>query len=143
MLVMDGGKNDPFKRLRGWESYGQQVDQLRQDADPEAFFFVTGHRYATCQLAFHLPDQPFVYQFQPAGQIHSQYAFWPIPAEQTGNNAIIVHPYPEIQGPLPTELTDQFSQISPIKEIDVAVGRKRTDRYAVYLGINWLGRPTE
>ena len=90
--LLDFGKLDPSRRLRGWSGLAEEVDRLRQSVpDPANTIVITrGHRYLASELTFYLEGKPRVYRFFKEGAVDSQHAFWPGPEQHLGSDAIIL-----------------------------------------------------
>ncbi len=69
----------PDKRLwSGWQDAANKVaaQAAATGHGGKQLFIVTGHRFATSQLAFHLHGQPAVYFFDNDPEVTSEYDFW-------------------------------------------------------------------
>ncbi|NNE93785.1 MAG: glycosyltransferase family 39 protein, partial [Verrucomicrobiales bacterium] len=88
---------DPARRTLGFQELASELEKIRRDPskipNPEETFIVAiGHRDIASELAFHLPDQPRVYRWEPVDQIASQYEMWPNPEEDgwKGKDALVI-----------------------------------------------------
>ena len=91
LLVRSLSLRDP--KFADLAARGQRRLTLRQSVpEGRSLMLITqGHRYLTSELAFYLPDQPRVYNFNPdPGRIRSQYDLWETPATQLGADALLV-----------------------------------------------------
>lgn len=103
---------DPTARLRGWSQLARDVDALRRElpGGRELPLITQGHRFLTSELAFHLPDQPRVYRFNPTpGVIESQHDLWETPAVHVGKDALII--LQGAPGTLDPGLTNRFESV--------------------------------
>jgi len=130
-------KKDPLSRLRGWTPAGAQLGEIWADLPrpDETFLVVLGHRDRASQLAYHTPQQPTVYRFEPKGAIRSQYEVWPNPEQdgRLGQDALVVNssvdslPYQAIRNGF-----ESFSE-KPVGIVDVDIGNGERRYFRAYL----------
>jgi 4-amino-4-deoxy-L-arabinose transferase-like glycosyltransferase len=136
-----GHRMDPFARIRGWQSFAQEVQQLREQTfstptSDSHFIWVGGHRYPTSQLAFYLPDQPRMYRYEPSGLIYSQYEMWPSPAQDglAGHNALLLLPPELVEEQLP-EWSQYFERVTPLGLVRHEIGNGRILQMNAFHGV--------
>jgi hypothetical protein len=90
---------DPTARLRGWSQLALEVDAVRGElaGGREMKVITQSHRSMASELAFYLPDHPYIYLYNPEpGTIRSQYDLWETPAARIGEDfLIVVHGSPQ------------------------------------------------
>jgi hypothetical protein len=134
VLGKAGHTADPNRRLLGYEDLASAFQSVRtklpEQGDP--FLLVIGHRDLTSQLAFGLPDQPRVYNFDAQPGINSQYEMWNLSqaAALIGRDALILHPECER---LPKRFAVSFDSVEKIETITVKL-QDREKRYTLFLG---------
>ena len=76
-----GTKDDLTARLRGWRTAGEAAGHmLEQVPRPDhTIVFAVGHRENASEMAFYMPQHPFVYRWFQDGKVESQYEIWPSP----------------------------------------------------------------
>jgi len=125
---------DPNRRLMGYEQLTDAVQSVRAKLpeNENPFLLVIGHRDLTSQLAFGLPDQPHVYNFDPRPGIDSQYEMWNLSqaASLIGRDALIL--YPESDR-LPKRFSRCFASVGKAGSITVRL-QAQEKRYSLYLG---------
>ncbi|MBL9158178.1 MAG: glycosyltransferase family 39 protein [Verrucomicrobiales bacterium] len=119
-LGMAGHTADPNRRLLGYDDLAAAFEGVRQKL-PEKdapFLLVIGHRDLTSQLAFGLPDQPRVYNFDPRPGVDSQYEMWNLSqaAGLIGRDALILFPESER---LPRRYAKCFGNVEKLETITV------------------------
>jgi 4-amino-4-deoxy-L-arabinose transferase-like glycosyltransferase len=125
---------DPNRRLLGYEDLGAAVQSVRakvpENADP--FLLVIGHRDLTSHLAFGLPDQPRVYNFDARPGIDSQYEMWNLSqaAGLIGRNALILYPESD---QLARRFARCFDSVEKVETITVRL-QAQEKRYSLFLG---------
>lgn len=129
-----GHAADPSRRLLGYEDLATAVQEVRAkwSEDDEPFLLVIGHRDLTSQLAFGLPGQPRVYNFDARPGIDSQYEMWnrsEAPA-LIGRNALILYPESER---LPKRFAQCFTSVEQVATITVRI-QAQNKRYGLHLG---------
>ena len=126
---------DPTFRFRHWNELAKSVDQVRQEKLPkpdEAIIIALGHRFLASQLAFYLPDHPFVFRYEPSGQITSQYEVWPGPEGQLGKTAFIVTEQSEAT--IPVALKSVFGDFHQVGTVPNPMNP--SSRYQLFIGEN-------
>jgi len=129
-----GHTADPNRRLLGYEDLAAAVQTVRaklpKGEDP--FLLVIGHRDLTSQLAFGLPDQPRVYNFDARPGIDSQYEMWNLSqaAELIGRDGLILYPESER---LPKRFSRCFASVEKVETITVRL-QDQEKRYSLFLG---------
>lgn len=136
VLGKSGHTADPNRRLLGYEALAHAVQSTRENlpGDVAPFLLVIGHRDLTSQLAFGLPDQPRVYNFDPRPGIDSQYEMWNL-SQSTGligRNALIL--FPETDR-LPRRYAKNFSEVEKLRTISVKI-QASGKKYTLFLGRN-------
>ena len=84
---------NPEKRLwGGWDDAANKVatQAAATGHGGKQLFIVTGHRFATSQMAFHLPGQPAVYFFDNDPEVTSEYDFWKPTAEEMKLPVVVI-----------------------------------------------------
>lgn len=134
VLGKAGHTADPNRRLLGYEDLASAFQSVRTKlaGKEDPFLLVIGHRDLTSQLAFGLPDQPRVYNFDARPGINSQYEMWNLSqsAALIGRDALILHPESER---LPKRFAVSFDSVEKIETITVKL-QDREKRYTLFLG---------
>jgi hypothetical protein len=128
-----GGKLDPTRRLKGWQTLAEAIEQLRRDAPrPEKTFLLASGRQYVSELAFYLPDRPKVYRWnERRGVVQTQYELWSGPLDKKGWDALIIL---EPAQPLYAELAQAFAKVTYLGELAVPIGPAGSRELFVYLG---------
>ena len=135
-------KLDPVAPLRGWQEAGRQVGALYAQVPrpKETFVLVLDHRHNASQMAFNMPQHPFVYRWNRRGRIESQYEIWPNASDKTGWDAFIVYPNsaddPEQVRKPHSLLREAFEDIVKIGDVRVDVGNGLSRSFQLLLGKN-------
>ncbi|PQO36703.1 ArnT family glycosyltransferase [Blastopirellula marina] len=136
-LGLNGSPVDVIVRLRGWEELGQKVGHgiaAGEDTRPE--MIVTAGRAVASELAFYMPQHPHVYLWGENQVPLSQYDIWGGPQHAEGRDLLLVaHTDEEI----PVALRLAFESVTPLEEVEVAVGPGRSHAVTVYQGKNFRG----
>jgi 4-amino-4-deoxy-L-arabinose transferase-like glycosyltransferase len=117
-----GHTADPNRRLLGYKDLAAAVHSVRAKLpeNENPFLLVIGHRDLTSQLAFGLPDQPRVFNFDPRPGIDSQYEMWNL--SQTtgliGRHALILTPASDR---LPKRFARCFDSVEKVDTITVRI----------------------
>ena len=124
---------DPTARFRHWQEVAKSIQAERQKVLPhpeETIVIALGHRFLASQLAFYLPDHPYVYRYEDSGQVTSQYEVWGEPSNVIGKSAFIVGEQTEAE--LPAAVKNAFKHFY---EVGTVVNpMKKTSQYHLYLG---------
>ncbi len=133
---------DPTSRFGHWTELGKSIQTVRQKALPdtkETLVIALGHRFLASQLAFYLPDQPFVYRYEDSGLITSQYEVWGAPKGALAKTAFIVSEQSEDK--IPAAFKSAFQGFREVGT--VANPMNKTSRYHLYLGESLKSWPTQ
>jgi 4-amino-4-deoxy-L-arabinose transferase-like glycosyltransferase len=134
VLGKAGHTADPNRRLLGYEDLAAAVQSVRTKLpiNENPFLLVIGHRDLTSQLAFGLPDQPRVYNFDPRPGIDSQYEMWNLSQaeELIGRDALILYPESER---LPQRFARSFTSVETLETLTVRL-QDQEKRYRLFLG---------
>ncbi|QJB55226.1 glycosyltransferase family 39 protein [Pseudodesulfovibrio sp. zrk46] len=97
-------------RLKGWDSLGQQVADLKQAAfdNPDNVFVVSDKYDITSELAFYTPGQPLTFCAWIGDRRMNQYDIWPGP--EVGQDAIFVREHHRTEGISP-KITKMFDSV--------------------------------
>ncbi len=121
--------SDPLDRARGWESFGQHVDNFRDVYQPD---HLLGGRYQTAALLQWYPKgRPAAYII-PSEKIENQYSFFPQLETKPGDKVLFV-----------TDQTDhghvalgqRFARWQKVGEFTTSEHGRQLKEYVVYLGI--------
>jgi len=124
---------DPTARFRHWQEVADSVESVRREVLPNAegtLVIALGHRFLASQLAFYLPDHPYVYRYEDSGQVTSQYEVWGGPKDAVGKTAFIVGEQNEMQ--VPAALKSAFQHFHEVGTVANPMNTK--SRYHLYLG---------
>jgi len=126
--------SDPLDRVRGWESFGAEVDRLRDAHQPD---HLMGDRYQTTALIqWYAKNRPAAYII-PNDRIENQYSFWEQLPARPGEKVLFV-----------TDQTDHghagmarqmFSSWEKVGSFTTNEYGRQLKDYDVYLGV-WKGR---
>ncbi len=121
------GKNDPFKRVRGWEQLAEQY-AARQALAPQALL-MSGDRDLLAQLGYHLRLHPEQIVSWNAGQgIRHQYDLMHLLGQpHIGHDMLMV-----TNEPLPETLTSRFNAVETLEPLHVQIHKDWALKYAVY-----------
>jgi len=137
-----GSKNDPLKRIKGWQQLAVQVEEYRSQLTPaakEKTFLLAADREVVSQLAFYLPDTPRVYKWTSwPGVIDSQYDIWQKPDSRLGDDAIFIL---KEEIAVPEELRNSFVSMRKVAELDISLGKGGSRNFVLYLGRNLKNWP--
>ncbi len=130
---LGGGKLDPTKRLKGWQTLAETIERLRRDAPrPDKTFLVASGRQYVSELAFYLPERPTVYRWtERRGLVQTQYELWPGPLNKAGWDALVIL---EPAQRLHPDLTQAFKKVDLLGEVTVPIGRAGARQLRIYLG---------
>jgi 4-amino-4-deoxy-L-arabinose transferase-like glycosyltransferase len=123
---------DPTYRFRHTQSLVNAIALERQKlnaASENTFIIAVGHRFLVSQMAFYLPDHPFVFHFEESGQIISQYEVWPGPVDKIGKQALIVSDRDEAE--IPNTLKAAFVNFQ--KKSEIVNPSNPTTHYTLFL----------
>jgi 4-amino-4-deoxy-L-arabinose transferase-like glycosyltransferase len=124
---------DPTSRFGQWTELGKSIQKVRLQALPhpqDTLVITLGHRFLASQLAFYLPDQPYVYRYEDSGLITSQYEVWGSPQNAVGKTAFIVSEQSEAQ--IPAAFKSAFQGFHEIGTVENPMNN--TSHYHLYLG---------
>lgn len=127
-----GGASDPTTRLRGWPELADSVDALRDHPalGRDACLVTTSHRDVASQLAFHLPDRPFVARFGGEGVVESQYGIWGFPAPSSCPRVGLIVDGDATAPPAPWETS--LGRTERVGRIDIPLGATHSRTYTVF-----------
>lgn len=130
---LGGGKLDPTRRLKGWQTLAEMIERLRRDAPhPAKTFLVASGRQYVSELAFYLPDRPTVYRWtERQGLVQTQYELLPGPINKAGWDALVIL---ERAQQLPPDLAQAFTKVESLGEIRVPIGPAGAHQLRIYLG---------
>jgi len=132
----------PLRRLMGWSDFARQVAAVEAEifgGTPHALI-VAGHRYNASELAFYHPDQPTVFVWNETGHPQSQYDLWPGPESATAEAALIIVPHDKDGAPaLPESLLAVYSELEPVRDLDIALGPTDRRHYSLWRGQRTTG----
>jgi 4-amino-4-deoxy-L-arabinose transferase-like glycosyltransferase len=103
VLNLEHSRLDPLKRFNSWPELVENVQIERQQLSlglEKSFVVALGHRNLASQLAFYLPDHPWVYRYEAGGAIKTQYELWTGPEGFVGNNALVVSDTVDVPQPI-------------------------------------------
>ncbi|WP_027177017.1 ArnT family glycosyltransferase [Desulfovibrio aminophilus] len=125
-------------RLKGWESVGQKVDELRRGLpDPDKTFIFSDVYDVTAALAFYVPGQPRTYCAWIDGRRMNQYDLWPGPQAYKGGDAILV-----IKGTsdsIPRKIVPLFESVSDPIHFQSEFRGKPARRFTLYVCKGYKG----
>jgi 4-amino-4-deoxy-L-arabinose transferase-like glycosyltransferase len=138
---MQGARQDPYLRQRGWTEYAAKVNAVRERMPrTDTPIFVVGHRYYASELAFYLPDQPRVYQWAEKGEIDSQYQIWGGLVAFKGQEVLVVMSLKNNVKYLPESIRAAFDFLRPVDTVEVNIGNGRVERFQLFYG-RFIGLP--
>lgn len=141
------GRIDAFFRLRGWGEAGQQAGRFLGSVPRpgQTLVLVLGHREYASEMAFHMPQQPTVYRWEPDGSTRSQYEIWGPPTDHLGWDVMVIYPDSEERQyekkPLASAIRRAFESTEKLGDIEVAIGHGRKRSFQVFLCRSMLGWP--
>jgi 4-amino-4-deoxy-L-arabinose transferase-like glycosyltransferase len=133
---------DPTSRFGHWGELSKSIQAERLKAIPnlkDSLVIALGHRFLASQLAFYLPDQPYVYRYEESGIVTSQYEVWGPPENAVGKTAFIVSE--DAINKIPAEFKAAFHRFSELGVINNPY--KERNRYHLYLGESLISWPTK
>jgi 4-amino-4-deoxy-L-arabinose transferase-like glycosyltransferase len=130
---LGGGKLDPTRRLKGWQTLAESIARVRRDAPrPNNTFLLASGRQYVSELAFYLPDRPRVYRWnEQKGVVKTQYELWPGPQDKAGWDALVIL---EPAQPLPPDLAQAFTKVTFIGKVVAPIGPAASRQLVIYLG---------
>lgn len=130
---LGGGKLDPTRRLKGWQTLAETIERVRHDAPrPDKTFLLASGRQYVSELAFYLPGRPRVYRWnERKGIVQTQYELWSGPLDKVGWDALIIL---EPAQPLYPDLAQAFAKITFLGEATVPIGPAGSRQLLLYLG---------
>ena len=120
-------KLDLMRRGEGWLDFARHVEQARQQAHPD--LLIANYYAQSSMMQFYLPDHPFTY-LPPAPYGSSQFTLWPGYTVGHGTRAIYVS---DSRGPLPKELTHEFSRWQLVDDFWSQYHGRATTHFQIYL----------
>ncbi|MEM1060247.1 MAG: glycosyltransferase family 39 protein [Verrucomicrobiota bacterium] len=121
--------SDPLDRVRGWESFGASVDELRRRHRPD---HLMGDRYqTTALLQWYASGRPVAY-IVPSGRIENQYSFWPQLKTQPGETVLFVTDQTD-HGHI--ALGQRFARWTKVGSFTTHEYGRQLKDYDVYLGV--------
>lgn len=125
-------KQDPFKRVRGWKEWGEEL-KVYTDQYPQATFIADGRTVLT-EAAFYTFNGPNdrLTEWTPGSAIKSHFQLTR-PYKGGDNQAIIVSPSPI------TSWQPYFTHVEALGEITRHLAKDKSERYNVYLADEFIG----
>ncbi|HRQ90797.1 MAG TPA: glycosyltransferase family 39 protein, partial [Bacteroidia bacterium] len=134
MMGKAGHNADPNRRMLGYEHLAEQFQSIRETIPSyrEAEILVVAHRDIASQLAFALPDQPRVRNFDTKLGIDSQYELWNLVQKDQliGRDMILLYPQTD---QLPAQFAEAFASVEKVADFTVQL-QARDASFSVFAG---------
>ncbi len=125
-----------LRSLEGWGPLYERAQTVKQRwVNPDQTFYVSlGPHELTSRLSFNLREEPLVYRWATQSSKPIE-AFWRIPGERTGEDAVIILPGENAR--LPKDLRDSFREMVYHSDLELLSIGFEPRPYTIYLGIEY------
>ena len=121
------GWADPFKRMRGWQSFGTQVSMVAATVPHRGYLF--GDRPELTEMLYYGTPQPVeVWKWNPSRRIRDHFDLTRDVAEAPPGPLVLVAPAGD-----PGYITNHFEHVEPIGGVRQVLGRDRQRAVRLYL----------
>lgn len=128
-------KNDPFKRVQGWQPFAHQVERILQQY-PSALL-LGDSRTTLAELIYYIRPHPFnAVVWNPQGLLRDHYDLTTTLNDKLGKDFIFV-----AEGTNFPLLAKSFESVTPLSKIHIPIHRDYALDYHVFYLHNFLGYP--
>jgi len=132
--LADSVRQDPFKRVRDWDSWGEQLQTFRTEAPGRCL--LSSDREVLAQAGWQLRDSaPCLASWDPDGRIHHQFDI-SVPLQEGDQRPFLLV---ERQSTRVESITGRFEHAKPLGELIRLAGTRDEARWQIWQVDHFLG----